>query len=416
MERSALFTLGMLALAAGGLSAAPGEVVTVVGNDDGATDRQAIQDAIDAVGPGGTVELVGTFQLDGERIEVGVDGLEIRGARVDADGDGGFHEDWPDGRDNDGDGLVDEDDWDAVLRGVTGPGGAPVRDDGVNGLFNRGFTVDGAVPAVFGLTVRDLAFEDFHRAIELIPEWASPTGRCEDRVRVPGSMRQVLFEGNRFSDNVLGITVLGDVAQATIRENVFERHAIFGPVVEGGTPRCPLAGGGSVPIELTPPEEVTIDDNLGADSPIGTAATINTQIRDNVLEGGAFGILVAEDTGMRISRNRITGAGGGILVVGGDRVTVIENSVADSFSGAELYDSGDGVVVASNEFSADIGVWVFLGASGYRIVENSFPASGFVDVWLLSGSTGNTVINGGDPITVLDQGTDNRLIGNITPF
>jgi nitrous oxidase accessory protein NosD len=229
-------------------------------------------------------------------------------------------------------------------------------------------------------------------------------------------MRPVLFAGNRFSDNVLGITVLGDVTQAAIRENVFERHAIFGPVVEGGTPRCPLAGGGSVPIELTPPEEVTIEDNLGVDSPIGTAATINTQIRANALEGGVFGILVAEDTGMRISRNRITGAGGGILVFGGVRVTVIENSVADSFSGAELYDSGDGVVVASNEFSADIGVWVFLGASGYRIVENSFPASGFVDVWLLSGSTGNTVINGGDPITVLDQGTDNRLVGNITPF
>jgi hypothetical protein len=26
------------------------------------------------------------------------------------------------------------------------------------------------------------------------------------------------------------------------------------------------------------------------------------------------------------------------------------------------------------------------------------------------------VINGGDPITVLDQGTGNRLVGNITPF
>jgi len=415
MERTALFLLGMLALAAGGLSAAPGAVVTVVGNDDAATDRQAIQDAIDAAGPGGTVELVGTFQLDGERIEVGVDRLEIRGARVDADGDGGFHEDWPDGRDNDGDGAVDEDDWDAVLRGVTGPGGEPVRDDGVNGLFNRAFTVDGAVPPVFGLTVRDLAFEGFHRAIELLPEWASPTGRCEDRVRVPGSMRQARFEGNRFTNNVLGITVLGDVAQSAIRENVFERHAIFGPVVEGGTPRCPLAGGGSIPLELTPPEEITIEDNLGVDSPFGTAATINTQIRANVLERSSFGILVAEDTGLRVSGNRITESDGGILVFGGHRVTVIENTVVDSFSGAELFDPAEEVVVASNEFSALIGVFVVFG-SGYRIVENVFPASGFVDVWLFSGSTDNTVINGGDPITVLDQGTDNRLVGNITPF
>jgi len=197
---------------------------------------------------------------------------------------------------------------------------------------------------------------------------------------------------------------------------VFERHAIFGPVVEGGTPRCPLAGGGSVPIELTPPEEVTIDDNLGVDSPFGTAATKNSRVQANVQEGGVFGILALEDTGLRVSGNRIDGASAGILVSGGERVTVVGNTVSAVFSGIELDSPATEVLVAANELSADTGVFAFLGASGYRIVENRFPASGFVDVWLFFNTTDNTVINGGDPITVFDLGTGNRLVGNITPF
>lgn len=416
MERILFSTLAIVILATGGAFAQSTTAVTVVGQNDLAIDRQAIQDAIDDAGPGSAVELVGTFQLDGQRIQVGVEDLELRGTLVDDDGDGRFNEDWADGRDNDGDGAVDEDGWDAVLRGVTGPGGQPVLDDGVNALFNRAFVVDGADPPVAGLVVRDLAFEGFHRAIELIPEWESATGRCEDRIRVPGSMSHVLIEGNRFSNNELGITMLGDLAQPTIRGNVFERHGIFGAVVEGEDFRCPLTGGSFVVLALGTPREVTIHGNLGFAGPLGTRATARARITDNRIEDGVFGVLAQEDAELQVSGNRIDGAFLGIVLFDVESARVLDNTATGAFVGIDLVGPGAGVLVATNEVAATIGVWVESGGSGYQLVENAFPASGFVDVLLDLESRDNLVVNGGAPITVLDLGTDNRLVGNVTPF
>lgn len=414
MARTILTTLGLLALTTATAVAAQA-AVTVTGTGDPAIDRQAIQDAIDTAGVDGVVELSGTFQLDGERIEIGVDGLVLRGARIDADGDGAAHEDWADGRDNDGDGAIDEDDWDAVLVGVTDPNGVPVRNDGTSGMFNRGFVVDGAVPSIASLTVRDLAFEGFHRAIELLPEWATPTGRCEDRVRVPGSMRHVRIENNRFTNNVLGVTLLGDVSLSTVGANVFERNDTYGAVVEGGSVRCPLADGTFGQIALATPENVTFAQNLGVDSPLGTYKTSRTRLVDNTLHGGSFSLLVIEDSELRVSGNRAFDTFIGIAVAGGDAV-VVGNQLSGLFSGALFDDSAEDVLLADNEISGEFAVYVEPGASGYRIVENAFPASGFVDVLLDFGSHDNVVVNGGEPITVFDLGTDNRLLGNVEPF
>jgi len=416
MERRTLLTLALTALAAGAAAAQPPAVVTVVGTDDALVDRQAIQNAIDAAGPGAIVELVGTFQLDGEAIRVGVDHLELRGALVDDDGDGRFHEDWPDGRDNDGDGAVDEDDWDAVLLGVTGPGGDPVLDDGVTGLYNRGFVVDGAFPPIEGLVIRDLAFEGFNRAVELWPEWATPTGHCDDRVQVPGSMRFVRIEGNRFNGNNLGVTLLGGISDSSVSGNVFERTAIFGAVAEGGSNGCPVTGGDSVDLDLTSPRRIAMRQNLAVETFLGTSVTEESRAVDNRFEGGVFGFISLSDSRMLIERNRVTGTAAGILVAGAEDSLVARNTVSDSFIGIDLSDPSEEVVVAANDISATLGVIAELGASGYRIIENGFLAGGFVDVWLFSDSTGNLVVNGGPPITVLDEGTDNRLVGNITLF
>lgn len=410
-------TLVVLALLAGsGASATSNPIVTVIGQNDPANDRQAIQDAIDTASPNSTIRLVGTFALDGERILVQTSDLHIVGEAVDDDGDSRYQEDWVDGRDNDNDGLIDEDDWETVLRGVSTPDGEPATDNGVNGLFNRAFAIEGA--DVAHVLVRDLHFTTFHRAIELIPEWASPTGRCDDRVRVDAEAQEVRIERNRFTDNVLGVTMLGAVSHSSIEHNVFERNDTFGAVVEGGSVTCPLTGGGGVVLNLTSPSAVTLRNNVGVASGLGTAFTEQSRVQGNRLEDSIFGHVSIHDQGAKIQDNLAYDCVLAFILEGGDKVHVTGNVAVAPVIGFDLANAAHGVQVTENRVSGGLlGITVEPNGSGYRVVDNRFDASGFVDVYLTTGSSDNVVINGeGPPITVLDSGTDNRLVGKIDLF
>lgn len=415
--RRILLTLTLMVAATGVALGQTPSVVTVVGHDDAATDRQAIQDAVDAAGVGGVVELVGTFQLDGDAVRIGVDGLELRGALVDSDGDGRFHEDWPDGRDNDGDGLVDEDDWDAVIHGVTDSDGEAVLIDAGNILYNRGFVVDGAFPPVSDLVVHDLSFEGFNRAIEMWPEWASASGRCDDRVHVAGSVSHLRVEGNRFSNGRLGVVLLGGVSDVTIEGNVFEDLRTFGADAEGGVHDCPLPAGGEVLLELTPPRRVTMAGNLSVRGTLSVDDTEGAQIVDNTFEGATLGVIALGGSHLRISGNRSTGTLVPIVTVDAEDSSIVGNTLMAALIGIDLEGTAERTRVVDNRIEASfVGVYVEADSSGYRVLENTYLDGPFVDVVFDSGSHENFLVNGGAPISLLDLGSGNRVEGNVVPF
>ena len=411
-----LSILSLLALTTTSLFAASADLV-VVAQADATVDRQAIQDAIDASDEGTTILLVGTFHLDGERILAHRSRLRLVGESVDDDGDGAFQEDWADGEDNDGDGLVDEDGWETVLVGVADPGGGPAIEQGGNALFNRGFVVEGA--EVEDLEIRDLHFTRLQRAIELIPEWATPTGSCSDRSRTSGSARRVTIERNRFTSNLLGVTILGDVSHSEVRGNVFEHHETGAVAVEGDSVFCPLAGGGRVTLPLTTPRSNTIAENRSLDAPVFTAHTTHSVVEGNVFQATAISLFSFADRHARIRRNTTSGGFAGITIEGGHDVQVQGNLVQDaSFLGIDLWGSAEMVRLVENRIEGSLfGIYLEPGASGFRMLENRFEGSGFADVLFEFGSHDNFLVNEDGPaITVADFGEDNRSEGDVIPL
>ena len=400
---------------AGSAFAGGGDVITVLGLDDPGQDRANIQAAVDSAAPGDTVRLIGTFRLDGERITLGISSLTVEGEELDNDGDGRVQEDWADDRDNDGDGRVDEDDWETWIFGVDAGDGTPVLNDGTNGLFNRGLVVDGAEGELRNLTIRQLAFSTFHRAIELVPEWFSPTGRCEDRVAVAGSLDRVRIEDNRIVASELGITLLGAIDNSTVERNVFADIGIFGAVVEGGEVRCPFADGSFVDLALSTPSHNRILANEVLRGSLGTALTEQSLVADNEIEDG--GILSLSDRQARLTENTVRQSFFGFVIDGGRQVQVDRNRVVDSFAGLLAGGDAEQVFLKRNEVSnAFFGIDLF-DARGFTAINNVLTGGLFIDVTLSFDSSGNTVINNvGPPITVEDLGFDNRLIGDIIVF
>ncbi|MEM8933843.1 MAG: right-handed parallel beta-helix repeat-containing protein, partial [Acidobacteriota bacterium] len=310
------------------------------------------------------------------------------------------------------------DDWDTLLLGVEAPGGGPANPRGEEGMFNRALTLEGRV--VRGLVVRDLHFVHHYRAIEILPEWATPDGECGNRTRVDGAARGVTIVRNRFTDNTLGVTLLGRVHGATVRANVFERHAIFGAVVEGRSVDCPLAGGGAVELALATPRRTVFRHNRSIGSGgLGATFTERTTIVDNRIRGAIVGILAGGDRNAAFRRNTITDGDIGFALFADESTMRIRRNVIDvSLVGISALGHADAVRVVGN--TIDGGLWglqVGAEASGYHAIENHYGEHLIVDVELGVGSSGNSVVNNdGLPITVSDQGIDNRVEGNIVPF
>ncbi len=83
------------------------KVVGSLVQTDPGVDRVALQTAFDAATPGTTIEVEGTFQLDGERILISTSDLTLAALVLDDDGDG----------------RANEDGWDAAILGVADAGG-----------------------------------------------------------------------------------------------------------------------------------------------------------------------------------------------------------------------------------------------------------------------------------------------------
>ncbi len=257
------------------------QITTVVGRFDAEVDRSSIQAAIDSAEPNSTIELVGRFQLDGQFLNVEKAHLTLRGRADDNDGDGAVNEDWADQVDNDGDGAVDEDDWDAQLVGVTGEDGRPAPGPPLS-LYNRAVVSDALPGAVEGITIRDIKFSNFHRAVDFSGDHSVPEGaRCEDVITTSGSADNVVVRSNWFDNNNRAVQVFGAARGATVESNLFTNNTT-GILLVSGEAFCRAADGSDSSFAIGGPEGTKILNNRVITTAFGVLATSgSTETRDN---------------------------------------------------------------------------------------------------------------------------------------
>lgn len=422
---------------------AAADTIPVTGADDPAVDRPAIQAAVDSAEPGDTVELAGVFQLDGTRVLIDLSRLTLAGVELDDDDDGTVNEDWTDGLDNDGDGAIDEDGWDAVVMGVADETGEPILVEGTNALFNRAFVVEGATGTLEHLTIRGIRFSTNHRAIELLPEWGSPTGGCDDRFLTSGSLRHATIERNRFDNNELASLALGAIEHLTVRDNVYTGNGLGSLFVEGTEVDCPLVDGSAVPLAIGTPRFTRLRSNRfveGGSIALASFETRNIHVKDNRFEGGILGAALIRDEIAVVRDNAFTGVSvglsadgvefglltgnvidalfSGVEIGGGRNVLVADNRIVNAFFGLDATGDAKRVLLFDNTIEgAFIGAIFEFGANGFLAVDNVFTGSLIVDVSLDFDTFENRIVNRlPTPITAEDFGTDNQLIGNIEQF
>ena len=405
----ALFAL----FSAGATFAWHGQTLVVEGQDDVVVDRPAIQAAVDGASPGDTIELRGTFRLDGTSILVSTSRLTIAGQSIDNDGDGVENEDPADGVDNDGDGSIDEDDWDARLEGVDDGAGGPAEDLFPN-RFNDGFELRGGGD-LRRVSFRDLAFSRLNRAIYVFPDYddAGSVLVCDSSTPTPGSAERISVKRNSFEDTRRGVEAAGRVRFLTVQDNRFVRVRSQSILLFGQELQCAEPDGSLEQfLPLGTPEWSFLVRNESIDSRLLLLSFISkrTSVLFNEVRGAFFGIVSLEDGQLFTLGNSVEGAVAG-------------------FFGSYLPDQtgpSSGNVVVRNTLSDNLyGAIVDCDSTGYALVNNEFAGSAIVDVLLDGTSPGgecapfglgdsfeNTVVATRFPTVVQDFGVDNRLIGS----
>ncbi len=401
----------LLALMTTAATFASPQTHVVVGMDNVAVDRTAIQSAIDGAQAGDTVELRGMFQLDGESILVGTSDLTIVGQSLDNDGDGAHNEDWADGIDNDGDGLVDEDDWDAILQGVDDGSGGPAGD-AFPDRFNDGIEILGFDGALSGIEISDIKFTRLNRAIYLFPDYddAGTVLACASSSPTSGELDDVEIEDNLFDNGNRGVELLGRIEKLSIEDNRFANMASQAIVMFGEGIGCAEADGSVVTIlPLGVPAKTRIEGNQFTGGFIGVLSQVTekTRLTCNQMTGQVLALVALEDEKLSVARNVVDGAFIGLL-------GSFEDRVAGPSSGNSFKD---------NSYSDNVfGIVIDCDTTGYKIQESAFAGSLFADVYLdgtapggscgdlgLGDSFDNKAIVDSDT-AIFDFGSNNQVI------
>lgn len=410
-QRATRLVLSLVLIAAASAHANSSQTHVVVGLDDIAVDRLAIQDAIDGARAGDTVELQGTFQLDGVSIVLETSRLTVTGQALDNDGDGAINEDGVDGLDNDGDGLIDEDDWDAVLQGVDDGGGGPAGDAFPN-RFNDGIEILGFDDELEKIEIRDIRFTRLNRSIYLFPDYddAGTIFVCDSVSPTAGELDDLEIEGNAFDNSNRGVELLGRVSDLSIEDNRFTNISSQAVVMFGQGIGCAEADGSIVQVlPIGTPEKVRVKGNRVTGGFIGVLSQVSekTSITCNQLNGQVLGVISLEDEKLSLARNDVDGAFIGLL---GSFETRVTGPASDNkFKNNTL----------SNNF---FGAVIDCETTGYKIAGNSFLGSAFTDIFLDGTSPGGSCADDGlgdsfenkvianAGTTVLDFGLDNEVI------
>ena len=361
MKKTALVALLVLAVVSTAAAGPENKTTTVYGMDNQAVDRAAIQDAIDSAPKNGTVELVGTFQLDGEFIFINRDHITIEGRAVDNDGDGSVNEDWGDGVDNDADGLVDEDDWDTVIKGLLDGDGLPIRDlfPPDRKFFNRGFAVWGAEGAADQITIRNLKLTGLNRPIGFAAGTVFSDGLfCDDIELSDGFVKNAVVEGNWFDNTVRGAQIWGASEHVRFSNNLMTRTQGAGILLVGGGSFCFAADGSASSVVVGTPEKTVITGNLIRDKlgggGIQTFGAQQSHVDDNRIDSAAHGIYIEGDSKAHVFHNIISNVNHGLLLVfDGSQSQASNNTITDATNGV-LFLEATGWT-ANNNFTANIG-------------------------------------------------------------
>lgn len=387
-------------LASIGAAPSPGNTITVVGQDDIAVDRQAIQGAIDAAGDNTTIRLVGTFQLDGTQIIISKGNLTIEGQRFDSDGDGKVNEDWADGLDNDFDGSIDEDGWDTVLRGLTNPDGTPDEGPGIRSLFNRGMEVTLIEGQANQITIRDLKFESLVRGIGIGPDVRLQPGFfCDEVIFTGGQVKNAVIERNLFENVTRGAQIFGESHNVRISDNILQ------DVVRDSF------GGGGQGILLVG-EAVFCVDSGGNDSFVLMGTPVNTQIGGNlVIRAGNRGIAAFADQRTSVTGNEVrdTLGNSGILFGDSSKIQVQHNTViGGGCCGVSSFGANPGAQVQNNTV-ADVWSGILFAGSDGRALNNTTINVTFDYNLEVSSSNNTLILKPGQ--TCRDDGVNNSVRG-----
>jgi len=403
-KTQAALTLALAAALTGLVAAAPAaKTITVVGQDDSSVDRAAIQAALDAVAKNGTVELVGVFQLDGLELHVRNSHTTVRGRALDDDGDGKINEDWTDGIDNDLDGAVDEDDWNAVLKGILAGDGTP-EEGAAAPFFNRGFEALGLQQ----VHITDIKFTGLVRGVAYggTVEIAD-TFLCSSTFPIP-EMRNSSADRNLFDNQNRAVQIFGGSHQVAFRDNVVINHRAGIPIVlVGDEVGCRNADGSQGSFATGRPHNTIIEGN---------------QISDVNERFAAIGVFVAEWTFIR--NNEIRDSRSGIGVQGMSNSLIQGNQIADvANDGVQVFEGLDGItgllsdssgLKIQNNTVSNAGRWsyaLFDDVHDVKLSNNGSLNPGFGDDYFLLNSThdNHVILKPGQIAN--DQGTNNKING-----
>lgn len=233
-----------------GVSAAKGVQAEVVGQDNIAVDRQAIQDAIDsAPGKDLTVKLRGTFQLDCTDIIIARSNLTIKGEKQGA-----------------------------TLNGTTGCPSPPTHSVG-----NRGFSVRSSLGPFMNIEIKKLEFNDLRTAVML-------RGTFDE-------IQNVSINNNRIENSIFGVSLIGQVHDVKIADNDMANLGESGILVYGG----PISGVEILKNDINPGIFGAGIDVWGLNGPVSNIKiSKNTVASDNI-----FGVWVGSDVGGQVSDIKI---------------------------------------------------------------------------------------------------------------
>ncbi|MDY7093602.1 MAG: hypothetical protein SX243_11590 [Acidobacteriota bacterium] len=334
-------------------AARAGDTVTRTGANDPSTDPATLQELLDNPDVS-TLELRGTWRLDGDQAVTVTRSVEIVGAAGEEP---------------------------ATIRGSSDSFGAGIRIGPFDGT-------------VRGVRVANLRFRYLHSPIEATPGWQADEN-C-DFVTTDGLLVGLEVESCEFEDVPRGPEIYGDTRNLRIEDNVIGvgSDSPGKPVsvaIQGSSTRCTDTEGGSLLIPHGPVVGGTVRGNeMTGAAPFLVRARrltfVDNSVRD-VVVGQPAGLVVQDAEDVQVVGNRISGIrfpppAVGIAVLGAvPGVQVVRNEIEDVDAGIGLL-SATGAAVANNRFhvrSNEYFIGPFVGTnsrSGLPSCDNQIIAGG----------------------------------------
>lgn len=379
--------------------------ITVQGQNNSNVDRAAIQSAINSASSGDVIKLMGVFQLDGQQIFINKSNLTIQGAGAAGN-------------------------WSTVINGQT-TGGIPNGD--INGNYNnRGFGFGPTTGIISNVTIQNIKFTGLNRAISVSPSFQTTSTNCSAITITQGSANNINIQNNWFDNDIRAVDSFGTSNHVSVINNLLSNIQSRGILFIGTITTCSPFPPGYILIGL--PKFTNISGNTiqndTSDFPIEVLAADNLTVSNNTIinSNNFVPIVVQGITNSIVSKNAVEGGS-----------NTLSGIFAETIIGADLswpvqVEPIQNSKIMNNQIKNSlIGIIVDNAVSTLSVSNNQFSHSGFVDIFLCEGnadglsgnfcdfyfsefgptppSSNNTVITTNFSNSVIDLGTNNKLLG-----